>query len=81
MLGIVFIPVSDRLRLRLPVCYLSIFFRWRSGVLTNYSGFQSTIRGNTLAQKILAADIAQGLNRSSSLYAPDYCEPYMQSPF
>ena len=35
------------------------------------SGFQSTNRANPLAQKILAADIAQGLNDSLTFYTPD----------
>ena len=37
------------------------------------SGFQSTNRANPLAQKILAADIAQGLNDSLTFYTPDNC--------
>ena len=38
------------------------------------SGFQSTLRANTLAQKIVASDIALGLNASFSFYTPDNCE-------
>lgn len=37
------------------------------------SGFQSTNRANPLAQKILAADIAQGLNDTLTFYTPDNC--------
>jgi len=58
-------------------CVISVFPRGKSSVLTNFSGFQSTYRGNTLVQKILAADIAQGLNKSTSIYTADNCEPYM----
>ncbi|EKM57181.1 uncharacterized protein PHACADRAFT_160711 [Phanerochaete carnosa HHB-10118-sp] len=34
-------------------------------------GFQSTNRGNTLAKKIVASDIALGLNDNLSFYTPD----------
>ncbi|TBU42204.1 hypothetical protein BD309DRAFT_201633 [Dichomitus squalens] len=34
-------------------------------------GFQSTLRANPLAQKIVASDIALGLNASFSFYTPD----------
>ena len=36
-------------------------------------GFQSTVRANTLAQKIIAADIAYGLNDQYTFYTADNC--------
>lgn len=37
----------------------------------HHSGFQSTNRANPLAQKILASDIALGLNSNVAFYAGD----------
>ena len=37
------------------------------------SGFQSTMRANPLAQKILASVISLGLNDTISFYTPDNC--------
>jgi hypothetical protein len=43
--------------------------------LTNCNrGFQTTSRANPLAQKIVKAEIAQGLNSSITDYSPDNCE-------
>jgi hypothetical protein len=43
--------------------------------LTNcHRGFQTTSRANPLAQKILKAEIAQGLNRSVTRYSADNCK-------
>jgi hypothetical protein len=40
----------------------------------NVSGFVSTNRANPLAQKIVAADIALGLNDQLTFYTADNCE-------
>ena len=37
------------------------------------SGYESTMRAPPLAQKIVASDIALGLNSSFAFYAPDNC--------
>lgn len=37
-------------------------------------GFQSTQRGNALAQKIVAAHVAMGANDIGTFYSPDNCE-------
>jgi len=39
-----------------------------------FRGFQSTSRGNPLAQKIVKAGIDQGHGASISFYAPDNCK-------
>jgi len=39
----------------------------------SHRGFQTTSRANTLAQKILKADIAQGLDNSVTVYLADNC--------
>ena len=38
-----------------------------------YRGFQSTNRANPLAQKIVASDIALGLNDNFAFYTADNC--------
>ena len=42
-------------------------------------GFQSTNRANPLAQKILAADIALGLNDTLTFYTADNCPSHIHS--
>jgi hypothetical protein len=37
-------------------------------------GFQSTQRGNPLAQKIVAAHVAMGANDIGTFYSPDNCK-------
>jgi hypothetical protein len=39
-----------------------------------FRGFQSTLRANPLAQKIVKAGIEQGHNDTISLYTPDNCK-------
>lgn len=41
------------------------------------SGFQSTNRANPLAQKIVAADIALGLDDTFTFYSADNCNIYL----
>lgn len=43
-------------------------------------GFVSTTRANSLAQKIVAADIALGLDSSFSFYTGDNCQ-YIFAPY
>jgi hypothetical protein len=42
------------------------------------SGFQSTQRGNPLAQKIVAAHVAMGANDIGTFYSPDNCKHVLQ---
>ncbi|KIY70218.1 hypothetical protein CYLTODRAFT_488261, partial [Cylindrobasidium torrendii FP15055 ss-10] len=54
------------------VCLGDFLFQYLAGASQfPYSGFESTSRGNELAQKILAADIALGLNSSFTFYTAD----------
>ncbi|TFL05000.1 hypothetical protein BDV98DRAFT_281055 [Pterulicium gracile] len=52
------------------VCLGHYLHRYLGGATVTYSGFESTARGNVLAQKIVAADIALGLDDSFSFYSP-----------
>jgi hypothetical protein len=53
------------------ICLGQYLHRYLSGPSVTYAGFQSTNRGNALAQKIVANDIALGIDGFSSFYTPD----------
>ncbi|KAF9011868.1 hypothetical protein BDQ17DRAFT_793629 [Cyathus striatus] len=53
------------------VCLGQFLHQYLAGAKFGYPGFQSTNRANPLAQKIVAADIALGLDASISFYTPD----------
>ncbi|KAF8892937.1 hypothetical protein BD779DRAFT_1507835 [Infundibulicybe gibba] len=53
------------------VCLGQFLHQYLSGSDFGYPGFVSTNRANPLAQKIVAADIAQGLDATLSFYSPD----------
>ncbi|KAA1478510.1 hypothetical protein DENSPDRAFT_686430 [Dentipellis sp. KUC8613] len=52
------------------VCLGFFLHEFLAGSNFGYPGYQSTSRANPLAQKILSADIAQGIDESISFYAP-----------
>jgi hypothetical protein len=55
--------------------YLGYFlYQYLTGNDSGYPGFQSTLRANPLAQKIVKAGIEQGHNDTISLYTPDNCK-------
>jgi hypothetical protein len=41
-----------------------------------FRGFQSTLRANPLAQKIVKGIISLNLTANNSFYAPDNCRPF-----
>ncbi|KAI0790457.1 hypothetical protein C8Q75DRAFT_117560 [Abortiporus biennis] len=53
------------------VCLGFFLHQFLAGAQIGYPGFQSTSRANPLAQKILQADIAQGLTDQITFYSPD----------
>ncbi|THU97635.1 hypothetical protein K435DRAFT_753812 [Dendrothele bispora CBS 962.96] len=53
------------------VCLGQFLFQYLAGAKIGYPGFVSTNRANPLAQKIVAADIARGLNSTLTFYSPD----------
>ncbi|KAI0686326.1 hypothetical protein BC835DRAFT_1408615 [Cytidiella melzeri] len=53
------------------VCLGQFLHQFLAGSNIGNPGFQSINRANTLAQKIVASDIAQGLDDSFSFYTPD----------
>ncbi|KAI0058356.1 hypothetical protein BV25DRAFT_1919409 [Artomyces pyxidatus] len=53
------------------VCLGLFLHQYLAGMGIGYAGFQSTNRANPLAKKILASDIAQGLNDQVSYYTAD----------
>ncbi|TFY77280.1 hypothetical protein EWM64_g6733 [Hericium alpestre] len=53
------------------VCLGFFLHSFLAGTDFGYPGFQSTSRANPLAQRILAADIAQGIGENIAFYAPD----------
>ncbi|KAN0139275.1 hypothetical protein V8E53_002776 [Lactarius tabidus] len=53
------------------VCLGLFLAAFLSGTDAGFPGFQSTSRANPLAQKILKADIDQGINGTLTFYAPD----------
>ncbi|KAJ7594181.1 hypothetical protein C8J56DRAFT_1002138 [Mycena floridula] len=53
------------------VCLGQFLFQYLAGSKIGYPGFVSTARGNSLAQKIVAADIALGLDESLTFYTAD----------
>ncbi|THH11140.1 hypothetical protein EW146_g8141, partial [Bondarzewia mesenterica] len=53
------------------VCLGFFLHQFLAGLEFGYPGFQSTSRANPLAQKILKADIAQGLTDALTFYSPD----------
>ncbi|KAF9034688.1 hypothetical protein BDZ89DRAFT_505666 [Hymenopellis radicata] len=54
------------------ICLGFFLFQYLGGAANfPYSGFVSTARGNPLAQKIVASDIALGLDADFSFYTPD----------
>jgi len=54
------------------VCLGLFLHQFLAGTEIGLPGFQTTLRANPLAQKILKAEIAQGLNSSiAPMYAPD----------
>lgn len=64
-------PVSRRIEFRLPVS--ASFIAWIPDVTYQFRGFVSTVRANPLAKKIVAADIALGLNDFFTFYTGDNC--------
>ncbi|KAG6836074.1 hypothetical protein H0H93_011655 [Arthromyces matolae] len=55
------------------VCLGQFLHQYLSGSKLGYPGFQSTVRANPLAQKIVAADISLGLNDEVTFYSADNC--------
>ncbi|EEB97028.1 hypothetical protein MPER_03737, partial [Moniliophthora perniciosa FA553] len=55
------------------VCLGQFLFQYLAGAKIGYPGFESTSRGNELAQKIVSANIALGLDQTLTFYAPDNC--------
>lgn len=53
------------------VCLGQFLFQYLAGASFGYPGFVSTTRGNILAQKVLASDIALGNDDTITFYAAD----------
>ncbi|KAI0058369.1 hypothetical protein BV25DRAFT_1287154 [Artomyces pyxidatus] len=53
------------------ICLGFFLHQYLAGSSFGYPGFDSAIRANPLAQKIVAADIAQDLSEDLSFYVPD----------
>ncbi|ESK91666.1 peptidase s41 family protein [Moniliophthora roreri MCA 2997] len=53
------------------VCLGQFLFQYLAGAKIGYPGFESTSRGNELAQEIVSANIALGLDQTLTFYAPD----------
>ncbi|KAI0251831.1 hypothetical protein BJV78DRAFT_1282078 [Lactifluus subvellereus] len=53
------------------ICLAMFLHQYLGGLEAGASGFNTTSRANLLAQKIVEAEIAQGLNASFSKYSPD----------
>ncbi|KAF9474386.1 hypothetical protein BDN70DRAFT_884883 [Pholiota conissans] len=53
------------------VCLGQFLHQFLAGSQIGYPGFQSTQRGNPLAQKIVAAHVAMGVNDIGTFYSPD----------
>ncbi|KAH9834923.1 uncharacterized protein C8Q71DRAFT_132075 [Rhodofomes roseus] len=53
------------------VCLGEFLHTYLAGADFGFPGYSSAVRANTLAQKIVAADIAQGINDSYAFYPPD----------
>ncbi|KAI0050268.1 hypothetical protein FA95DRAFT_1603627 [Auriscalpium vulgare] len=53
------------------VCLGIFLHQYLAGSSFGYSGFNSAVRANPLAQKIVAADIAHRITQDVSFYAPD----------
>ncbi|CAK5278119.1 unnamed protein product [Mycena citricolor] len=53
------------------VCLGQFLHQYLAGSELGYPGFQSSLRANPLARKIVASDIALGLNESFSFYTAD----------
>ncbi|KAJ8083189.1 hypothetical protein PM082_009058 [Marasmius tenuissimus] len=53
------------------VCLGQFLFQYLAGAKIGYPGFVSTTRGNELAKKIVAADIALGNNATLTFYSGD----------
>ncbi|KAF7329787.1 TSPc domain-containing protein [Mycena kentingensis (nom. inval.)] len=55
------------------VCLGHFLHSYLAGTNIGYPGFQSTARANTLARKIVASDVALGLDGRFSFYTADNC--------
>jgi hypothetical protein len=55
------------------VCLGQFLHAYLAGSKFGYPGFQSSSRANPLARKIVASDIALGLNGEFSFYTADNC--------
>ncbi|KAF7343425.1 TSPc domain-containing protein [Mycena venus] len=53
------------------VCLGQFLHQYLAGTRIGYPGFQSTVRGNELARKIVASDIALGLTDAVTFYTAD----------
>ncbi|KAI0922547.1 hypothetical protein AcV5_009489 [Taiwanofungus camphoratus] len=53
------------------VCLGEFLHQYLAGTSFGFPGYQTAIRANTLAQRILASDIALGVTSNISFYAPD----------
>ncbi|KZT64325.1 hypothetical protein DAEQUDRAFT_39563 [Daedalea quercina L-15889] len=53
------------------VCLGEFLHSYLAGADFGFPGYSSAVRANELAQKIVAADIAQGINDSYAYYPPD----------
>ncbi|KAG7095916.1 hypothetical protein E1B28_006600 [Marasmius oreades] len=53
------------------VCLGQFLFQYLAGSKIGYPGFVSSLRGNTLAQKIIAADIKLGIDAFEGFYPAD----------
>ncbi|KAI9513403.1 hypothetical protein F5148DRAFT_3736 [Russula earlei] len=53
------------------ICLGLFLHQYLAGTNFGLPGFQTTTRANPLAQKIVKSDIAEGLNRTVSVYSPD----------
>ncbi|KAF8153237.1 hypothetical protein B0H34DRAFT_97367 [Crassisporium funariophilum] len=53
------------------VCLGQFLHQYLAGSQIGYPGFQSSSRGNALAQKIVAAHVAMGANDIGTFYSPD----------
>ncbi|KAI0053221.1 hypothetical protein FA95DRAFT_941421 [Auriscalpium vulgare] len=63
------------------VCLGLFLHQYLSGSKIGYPGFQSTMRANPLAQKIVASNIAQGIDSSLAYYGSDNWAFFNNTPF
>lgn len=78
MPGTVPFPVLSWIQYRVSVRHW-LYSTVRISLTVRNRGFVSSLRGNALAQRIVAADIALGLDASSTFYTPDNCK-YLYCP-